>query len=245
MTEIISAKPLSEAFLNSSTASVTETLKTQDNASQNTIFSSYDVPMLYQLKAAPTEDEIQGFLNNFAQDNHIYSLINNLNNKLKGLFREMRETEASSRVKQYIKQFDIALEKRDEIIIAAAEIKELKLKAADLKMIQGIVEASTGGMSVLSDSEEVPGVNGLIGGAMKIFDSRIEKLNILAEDVRMRLDALQTEKDAEINLAKQKGELAGSFMNLLDGLNNTFSTLINELHSSHNSTIAGMGKGMV
>lgn len=247
---VIDSKPTVD-ISQSSSAQLSAKVSESKQPSIESILDPSAAPSHYKAGQGPSEAQVQQFLDAFAQNNHVYSVINNLNNTLKGLFREMRETEASARIKQYIHQFDLALEKRDDILKAAEEVKELRMEAADKKKAMGIAQSAIGIAGAIGaasgaggESAEAAGEN-IMGGAFKVVESKIDALNIQADDVKARLEAIQTEWDAKINLAKQQGELAGAQIGLLDSLNNTFSQLINQLHANHSGTVNAMSKGMV
>ncbi|WP_444933247.1 hypothetical protein [Microbulbifer sp. JTAC008] len=191
-------------------------------------------------------DDVQKFLNAFSHNNHIYGLINTLNNNLKSVFREMRESETSIRIKKYIDQFDTALAKRDEIIEAAEEVKNLRFQAADLKMGMGIMSGVMGVASLAGGGSGGAGSGQHFAAAVqKNLEAKIDRLNAEAEELQALLQARQVELDAEMNIDKQDGELANAHIALVDNLTSTFSSMINELHSHHSSTINALSKSIV
>jgi len=216
-------------------------------SSPGNITNTADVSKSYSAGSQPTDAEIQSFLQAFAQNKGVYNLISILNESLKSIFRDMRETETKIRIDGYIKQFDIALEKRDEIIKTAAEVKELGLRKADMKRNMGIAQISLSVLGNLSGGSGAGGgdTSGIVSGAFQIVEAKMDKLQIEIDDMKSLLEAINTELDAKSSFAKQEADLAGSHISMLDNLNSTFMSLINDLHSNHNGTISSMAKGMV
>ncbi|WP_226648329.1 hypothetical protein [Microbulbifer variabilis] len=206
-----------------------------------------DVNNNYKALSSESDDMVQSFLSAFAHNNHIYGLVNTLNNHLKSIFREVRETESSIRIKKYIDQFDTALEKRDEIIEAAKEIKDKRFEAADIKMRMAI---TSGVMGVLSLGDSSGGGGSGAGGHLasavqKQFEAKIDRLNAEAEELQAILQAMQAELDAEMNLERQDGDLANSHISTIDSLIGTITSMINDIHSHQSSTINALSKSIV
>ncbi|VUD69229.1 hypothetical protein TDB9533_04596 [Thalassocella blandensis] len=213
----------------------------------NGISNPEDAPTSYKLNSATEADlDVQEFLKGFAQSNHVYGLIKNLNNTLKGLFREMRESEAKTRINEYISSFETALEKRDEVIKAADEVKKLGYEAANWKLAMGATESALGFVSAFSGgSSGGGGGSGIVSGGMKMAESVIKKIEIEIENIKMLLEARKTELDADMTFDKQQADLANAAISMLDGLTSSISSLINEIHNTQSSAINAMAKGMV
>ncbi|GLS24664.1 hypothetical protein [Marinibactrum halimedae] len=200
------------------------------------------------------DEPVQNFLEAFARNNHVYGLVNDLNNKMKSILREMREVESTVRIRNYEHQFKTALEKRDEILEKAEKIKELTLQKAKLTMVSGVVQGAVGlasagagfaSSSTIKGSAMAGAGAGIAQGMSKIIDSEVMKLDAEVTDLRMLLDATQTELDAIIDLAKKEGELSNAQISFIDSITNTFSSFINDLHGQHSGTIGSMAKAMV
>ncbi|WP_444917406.1 hypothetical protein [Microbulbifer sp. JMSA003] len=210
------------------------------------IISAEDAPSSYRALDSESED-VQNFLKAFAHNNHIYGLINTLNNNLKAVYRDMREGEISIRVNKYIDQFDTALEKRDEIIKYAGEIYDTRMRAANMKMGIGIMHGALGLGSLSGGGGSGGGspVGSFAQAAQYNIEAKIDRLNAEAERLNSMLQARQVELDAEINLDKQDAELAGAHISLIDNLTSTFSSMINDLHSHHSATVNALSKSIV
>ncbi|NVK57410.1 MAG: hypothetical protein HWE26_17545 [Alteromonadaceae bacterium] len=194
-----------------------------------------DAPKNYA--SSPAQSQVDDFLEAFARQSSVYSLINELNTNLKSLIRDLQQTEAQERIHKYVSQLDTVVEKYHHSLEVAKDIKNLKDLAAEQTKKQGIANIAFSPLSFFAPA--------LSKGTVDLLEHKAQLLNNEAEKVRMDHDAINTLLDGVASFTEKEGQLANTQINALDSLYQSFSSLVDGLHQSNQSAFEAIARTMV